>query len=896
MSPAALAAPSAPSGITTGTDPSLPTGQGTPGPLLHPATDSNAPPTPAQPSQPTTAPISMEEFGQRIKAKHPEYADLDNSVLAAKVLAKYPQYHDMVRPNTAREEIDARINAPSATPDAAGTWRGTIERFGQGAAQGITAPILHPVKTAESMGQTLLAGNANPDVPGIGITAMTGNPQIDAQNEQAKEDARADVQQQSDQMKQNPAGALGQLAGGIALSHVPEAAMAVPGEVAGALAGTGEGISSLAHGITDTVTGASKAVRTAGEKAIDTQTKAEQTNAKNLADYQDKVAGAGKTDEEKLADAKAKIAADQQANPQANPPTDQEALKNANTISEMAGQNRIADEDEGITREEYQAKAKQAFADNVQAAEDMNSQDGKLARQEIQLRLRVARRAQDIARNAKSLIDGQYAKVRTAIGGKQVTLQPLLDAVDLAKTKFKGSQENIKIFSDILSHANDVGDLDSQRQEIIDSRKMPSSQNSAKPAGGYDDLTPHWQSVVDEIVKQNQGIRAAGMEPMDRGGTPTIAFQHLRGYSSELGRAIQGLRESQGPGDVIDALKTAKATADAMAEKMAKDANVRNTYLKANKNWGIYKDVFKDPNGPSGSGSPVAKSMNAEDAHNATQPFLSDKPEVANRARKLLVGSPDSGPYYDANAGKLVDKLRDVVNKRANLPKVNITEPPAAAADAKPLDIQKIKANAVMATADRLKYLDKWQARAILGAAGGAFAHFLGASGEHSVLGGLLTGMAPSIIGQLVDMKTFSEWAAKSTPHDLNMLQNLEGSDKIRIRNGVTGLISNLAQAGEQVKVSPAVRQFIGTENTMKIAKAIAGGEAGAAGASAGKEAVQNKTDQKAEKDSSTITTPKTGQKLKIGDTISHQGQTGKVTGTDSAGKLIIDWKGKGNK
>lgn len=42
------------------------------------------------------AQMTLDQFGQTIKAKHPEYADMDNTALAQKVLAKYPQYQDMV--------------------------------------------------------------------------------------------------------------------------------------------------------------------------------------------------------------------------------------------------------------------------------------------------------------------------------------------------------------------------------------------------------------------------------------------------------------------------------------------------------------------------------------------------------------------------------------------------------------------------------------------------------------------------------------------------------------------------------------------------------------------------------------------------------------------------------
>lgn len=42
------------------------------------------------------SPMSLEQFGQTIKAKHPEYGDMSDADVANRVLAKYPQYKDMV--------------------------------------------------------------------------------------------------------------------------------------------------------------------------------------------------------------------------------------------------------------------------------------------------------------------------------------------------------------------------------------------------------------------------------------------------------------------------------------------------------------------------------------------------------------------------------------------------------------------------------------------------------------------------------------------------------------------------------------------------------------------------------------------------------------------------------
>lgn len=83
------------------------------------------------------------------------------------------------------DQLSDRIADPSMTPDTG--WRGQIERFGQGAAEAITNPILHPIDTARGL-------------------LTQGTPQGDV--EMLKNAA------------QNPANSLGQAAGGAILGHI----------------------------------------------------------------------------------------------------------------------------------------------------------------------------------------------------------------------------------------------------------------------------------------------------------------------------------------------------------------------------------------------------------------------------------------------------------------------------------------------------------------------------------------------------------------------------------------------------------------------------------------------------------------------------------------------------
>lgn len=59
-----------------------------------------------------TTPMSLQQFGQTVKAKHPEYADMADEDLAQRVLSKYPQYQDMVAPGVPKAPIPAGLQGP----------------------------------------------------------------------------------------------------------------------------------------------------------------------------------------------------------------------------------------------------------------------------------------------------------------------------------------------------------------------------------------------------------------------------------------------------------------------------------------------------------------------------------------------------------------------------------------------------------------------------------------------------------------------------------------------------------------------------------------------------------------------------------------------------------------
>lgn len=76
--------------------------------------------------------MNYTEFSQKIKAKYPQYADLDDLTLAKKMVAKYPQYSDVIFDTTAAPVQTAQPQGPGALKQLfTGEGEGTAARIGQ---------------------------------------------------------------------------------------------------------------------------------------------------------------------------------------------------------------------------------------------------------------------------------------------------------------------------------------------------------------------------------------------------------------------------------------------------------------------------------------------------------------------------------------------------------------------------------------------------------------------------------------------------------------------------------------------------------------------------------------------------------------------------------------------
>lgn len=902
-------------------------------PPASPATPSPAQSSPATSSAPASpqaqpAPFTPPTNTSPMVSPEGKFGYVPNEKVSGAIDAGYEQAVQMVNPQgqkgfIGRSKLDSArqqgykdvpapgmvdrvgnwVNDPARTPDwdpNHPTMLGRSERFLHGLGAGPINTLLHPIQAAESAGQATLASGANPNISGVSLAApiegsATGQ-QASAQNQQAQQSAQQDVTAQTQEMKRDPYEAAGELLGTAAATHL--AGEVIKGTVHAAQA-TATGIKNSSRGFLENVTGANEAVRKAGENAAGDQIKIDQAYQdaleKNHGDVQKaKQAAADKNAEIDAENTRvqnnrqARVDAAKQAADQTNQKAsadveawnDKQKLDHANKVAEISAQNLAEQNRTDAQNLVNKVEAQRKYQENVQLAEDTETDRGELARQEIQTRLRLTRRANQVTDSARGVVNNQYSQVSKAIGPARLPLETLVDSVNQGMQEFKGSPEKVRQFNDILSHANDVGDIASQRQAIIDQR------NLGGKGGNYNSLPQQYKDIVDEAIKNNKALRDSGQPQAvleGENGTPTIGFDHIRGYSSELGKTIHSLIRTNGPGDLIKGLNIVKAHLDAMAEQLAQKAGVRNKFLRANKNWSTYMDVFKEPTGPSGSGSAVAKSLNAEDAHNATEPFINGALEEQSRARRMLVGSPESGPYYDPNAGKLIDKLKDIRSKIDELPKNPIevkplqepkpvepklkqaptdvdlskklkptpepvqpkpvaeienkphveakpVKPVPPKENAEPVDIQQVKAEAVINHARKLKYMDKRQVLRTLEIAGGAVTAALGhpAIGGSIAAHGIIGAVGPQILSKLIERPKFVEWLSKPGARDFETLAQLKNADKIRVQRTITDEAVRLASAKHPMTIDGRVQKFLGDSNIAKIGRAMVGASAAA--------------------------------------------------------------------
>lgn len=82
--------------------------------------------------------MTIQEFGQTIKQKHPEYNDMSDEDVGTKVLAKYPQYQDMVQQQSQPTEMNTLQRGAAAIAQVPGEITNAFQKRAENVVTGAT--------------------------------------------------------------------------------------------------------------------------------------------------------------------------------------------------------------------------------------------------------------------------------------------------------------------------------------------------------------------------------------------------------------------------------------------------------------------------------------------------------------------------------------------------------------------------------------------------------------------------------------------------------------------------------------------------------------------------------------------------------------------------------------
>lgn len=367
--------------------------------------------------------------------------------------------------------------------------------------------------------------------------------------------------------------------------------------------------------------------------------KAEEDNRKNVGDYVDKRREAAhKTEGAELqADYDNRMATEKAKQDHVAAVAEVEA-KNADATAKAAREHA-----EKVQTVEASNAAKQAEYDAAQAkrtevleaVKEQTTKRGQLARQFNQRATRMVERLKTVRDNWKDStalqnskgykptgkLDVMYDRVRRATQGASVPRSTLADAVLDAEDHIKGSDENIKVFRDILTKA-----IEDDAPEFI--------TKGGKVKAGHS---------LAEVVRNvdREGMEAA--QPAD--------FSELQGYYTEIG---EKLAPGNLPPDVYRAMRSLQNNIGKMMQKMATENKVGSLFRQAQAGYRDYMQTFRESTGPNHSGSPISQALDAADPGYAIKPLMS--PETAARVRTTLARfDPDRAGV--GGAAKLYDNF-----------------------------------------------------------------------------------------------------------------------------------------------------------------------------------------------------------------------------------------------
>lgn len=426
--------------------------------------------------------------------------------------------------------------------------------------------------------------------------------------------------------------------------------------------------------------------------------------------------------------------------------------------------------------------------------------------------MELGKKINTVEKSVHKAANQKFNEVRDKIGNPEAPSENLVSSVkSIEQDILQGIPENVKEFRAIASLAPGGEEMGGLREEVMQGQEMQ---------GSYDDLSPEHKATVDRIAESYGGGTVTEGKP--------VTWDKLQALKSRLDAR---LRKGRGMnGDLKRGLYKLRDDVVGEMGEMAEAKGAGKEWAGARDFWRQYKEDFHEPQGPSGSGSPVAQAREGVDPAFIRDPFLGKK---SARALEILRKYPEHGGHEAAtHAENLVKShgemkgLPEKFKEEPLKPMPEKTEPdltPKPKAPATPVvDAQKVAKEAI---ASRAKNWGLFNARDIGILASGGLGELMGSIfGNNALerLAGAATGVGAYEGGKFAASRMLNkpgvvEWLAQTPPQEMEVLNKIPGADKVKIINAVTNEAEKAAKAGKQVQLSPEARQWLGAANVARI-------------------------------------------------------------------------------
>lgn len=314
------------------------------------------------------------------------------------------------------------------------------------------------------------------------------------------------------------------------------------------------------------------------------------------------------------------------------------------------------------------------------------------------------------------------------------------------------------------------------------------------------------ESMV-QAVREHAGFEPEGAEP--------LTWSKLQSVKSRLDARLRSRTPMNG--DVRRALFEVRDGVVNDMGSLAEQHGAAPEWADAKQAWTQYKQDFHEATGPSGSGSPIARALQAKDPANIRQPFVGN---ASARAIETLNKYPQHGGAEAAKAATELISGHEQLGKLPTPGKISEVHPlPARKPMPKPpeapiIDAQKVARQALAKKAANWANVNARDIGILSsGYLGGFLEHIFRGGGFELPFAVTAYEGGKFMAGRALNKPAVIEWLSKTPQNELDVIAKIPGTDKVKIVNALT----DAAVQTKATNLSQGVRNLLGPANVMRI-------------------------------------------------------------------------------